>query len=218
MEGLFIMAFLTGLGGAFTPCTLGVNLVMINYLTDKSKAQRIAQWTQFAVSRAAMMAVIGLIIGWLGQIITSFTWWFQMGVNILIIVMGVMFIMSRHKPVMRGLDFTGNRSLDQNMSPLALGTLFGLNITACIAPLVLALLAQTVLVGNWWAGGLALFLFGIMLSVPILVAVFNDRAALWIGRMSAKYRSIYYPIIGGVLIVLGLAEIALSMYVIPGRV
>jgi cytochrome c-type biogenesis protein len=215
MEGLFIMAIVTGLGGAFTPCTLGVNLVMINYLTDKSKTQRLLQWTQFAVSRAAIMALLGLVIGGLGQIITSFTWWFQMGVNILIIVMGVLFILGRHKPVLPGLDFGGGRSLDKNMSPLALGALFGLNITACIAPLVLALLAQTVLVGNWLAGGLALFLFGVMLSVPILVAVFNDRASAWISKMSAKYRSIYYPIIGGVLIVLGVAEIALSMYVIP---
>ena len=130
--------------------------------------------------------------------------------------MGVLFILGRNKPVLPGLDFGGGRSLDKDMSSLALGALFGLNVTACIAPLVLALLAQTVLVGNWLAGGLALFLFGIMLSVPILVAVFNDRASAWISKMSAKYRSIYYPIIGGLLIVLGLAEIALSMYVIPG--
>lgn len=216
MEGLFITTILTGLGGAFTPCTLGVNLVMINYLTDKSKTQRVLQWTQFAVSRAAMMALLGLVIGLLGQVITSFTWWFQMGINILIIIMGILFIMGRNKPVLSGLDFTGSRSLDKDMSPLALGALFGLNVTACIAPLVLALLAQTVLVGNWLSGALALFLFGIMLSVPILVAVFNDRASAWISKMSANYRSIYYPIIGGLLIVLGLAEIALSMYVIPG--
>lgn len=88
-------AILTGLGGAFTPCTLGVNLIMIKYLSGKSRTQRLFQWTQFAVSRAAMMAVLGLVI------------------------------------------------------------------------------------------------------------------------MSAEYRSIYYPIIGGLLIVLGLAEIALPMYVIP---
>jgi cytochrome c-type biogenesis protein len=99
---------------------------------------------------------------------------------------------------------------------LALGTLFGLNITACVAPLVLALLALTVSTGNWLSGGLALFLFGLMLSVPILVGVYDDRASNWVSRMSVKYRSVYYPVIGGVLIVLGLAEIVLSMYAIPG--
>ena len=214
--GLLITAILTGIGGAFTPCTLGVNLVMVNYLTDKTRAQRLKEWTQFAISRAALMAILGLIIGLLGQMVETFTWWFQMVVNILIIVMGVLFIMGRNKPVLKGLDFSGGRSLDKNMSPLALGALFGLNVTACVAPLVLALLAQTVLVGNWLSGGLSLFIFGIMLSAPILVAIFNDRASVWISRVSGQYRSVYYPIIGGVLIVLGLAEIALSMYVIPG--
>lgn len=215
MTGLFITAILTGIGGAFTPCTLGVNLVMINYLTDKTKVQRMLEWAKFAISRAAMMAVLGLIIGLLGQMIETFTWWFQMVINILIVVMGVLFIVGRNKPVLRGLDLTGSRSLDKDMSPLALGALFGLNVTACVAPLVLALLAQTVLIGNWLSGAAALFLFGIMLSVPILAAVFNDRASGWINRVSGQYRAIYYPIIGGILIVLGLAEIALSMYVIP---
>lgn len=216
MTGLFITAILSGLGGAFTPCTLGVNLVMINNLSGKSKTRRLLQWTQFAVSRAAMMAALGLVIGLLGQMIETFTWWFQMAINVLIIVMGVLFIMGRNKPILRGLDFTGSRSLEGDKSPLALGALFGLNITACVAPLVLALLAQTVVVGNWLTGGAALFLFGVMLSVPILAALFNDRASAWISRMSAKYRTIYYLVIGGVLIVLGLAEIALSMFVIPG--
>ncbi len=215
MIGLFVTAILTGIGGAFTPCTLGVNLVMINYLTDKTRAQRVLEWTKFAISRAAMMAVLGLIIGLLGQMIETFTWWFQMVVNVLIVVMGVLFIMGRKKPVLRGFDLAGKRSLDKDMSPLALGALFGLNVTACVAPLVLALLAQTVLVGNWLSGATSLFVFGIMLSVPILAAVFNDRASGWISRVSGQYRSVYYPIIGGILIVLGLAEIALSMYVIP---
>ena len=150
--------------------------------------------------------------------IETFTWWFQMGVNILITIMGILFIMGRNKPLLRRLDFTGNRSLGENMSPLALGALFGLNVTACIAPLVLALLAQTIIVGNWLTGGAALFLFGIMLSVLILAALFNDRVSDWISRTSAKYRSVYYPIIGGILVVLGLVEIALSMYVIAERI
>lgn len=63
MEGLFITAILTGLGGAFTPCTLGINMVMINHLSGKSKKQRLFQWTQFAVSRAAMMARWGWLSG-----------------------------------------------------------------------------------------------------------------------------------------------------------
>lgn len=215
--GLFITAILTGAGGSFTPCTLGVNLVMVNQLTKEPRAQRVKGWIQFAVSRAVLLAAIGLVIGLLGQMMETFTWWFQMAVNILIIVMGILFILSRKRPVLPGLDFTGKQTLRKAMSPVAMGALFGLNVTACVAPLVLALLAQTVLIGNWLAGGLALFVFGIMLSLPILVAVLNDKASTWISTASGKYRPVYYAIIGGVLIVLGMVEIGLSMYVIPGR-
>lgn len=214
--GLLMTAILTGIGGAFTPCTLGVNLTMVNYLAAKPRAYRLKGWTQFAIGRAALMAILGLSIGLLGQMIETFTWWFQMFVNLLIILMGVLFIIGRKRPVLKGLDFSLGRSLDKEMAPLRLGTIFGLNITACIAPLVLALLAQTVLTGNWLLGGLSLFVFGMMLSSPILVAIANNQASAWISRVSSQHRSIYYLIIGGVLIVLGLVEISLSLYVIPG--
>ena len=216
--GLFIAAILAGAGGSFTPCTLGVNLVMVNQLTKEPRAQRVKSWIQFAVSRAALLAAIGLVIGLLGQLIETFTWWFQMVVNSLIIVMGVLFILSRKKPLLPGLDLAGRRTLRTAMSPVAMGALFGLNITACVAPLVLALLARTVLIGNWISGGLALFVFGIMLSLPILIAVLNDKASSWIRTASGKHRPVYYAVIGGVLIVLGAVEIGLSMYVIPGRI
>lgn len=214
---LLLTAMITGLGGAFTPCTLGVNLMMIQFLSGKSKGRRLWEWTQFAVSRALLLTLLGLAIGLLGQAIESFTWWFQMVINITVVGMGVLFIMSRKKPVFKGFDFSGDRVPSSNASAAGLGMLFGLNITACIAPLVLALLAGTVLVGDWVLGAAALFIFGVMLSVPILVAIFSESASMWIANASRKYRTAFYTVIGAVLIVLGLAEIALSMFVIPGR-
>ena len=96
---LLITVILTGLGGAFTPCTLGVNLVMINQLAGKPRLQRLREWGQFAFGRAIFLAALGLIIGLLGQAVETFTWWFQLVINVLIIVMGILFILSRQNQV-----------------------------------------------------------------------------------------------------------------------
>ena len=212
---LIIMALITGAGGSFTPCTLGVNLAVAHRFTKDTKARRIRNWIFFAVNRALLLTVLGLIIGALGQVVETFTWWFQMVINIIIIIMGLLFIVGSRKPVLPGVQLSGKKRLTEKMSPGAMGALFGLNITACVAPLVLALLAGTVTENNWILGGVSLFIFGIMLSMPILTAVLSDRASSWIIKVSGKYRKIYYGIVGITLIVLGISEIILSMYVIP---
>ncbi len=212
---LIIMALITGAGGSFTPCTLGVNLAIAHRFTKDTKAQRIKNWILFALNRALLLTALGLIIGVLGQVVETFTWWFQMIINVVIIIMGLLFIVGSRKPILPGLELGGKKRLSNKMSPAGMGALFGLNITACVAPLVLALLAGTAAEGNWIKGGVSLFIFGIMLSMPILIAVLSNRASSWIIKVSGKYRRVYYGVVGVTLIVLGLVEIILSMYVIP---
>jgi len=210
MSSLFLAAFLTGLGGAFTPCTMGTNIVMIQHLNKKARAERLREWLIFATMRAIFLAAIGLLLGYLGHIVTDFTWWFQMLVNIGIVVLGIIFILGKNRPILPGLNLAAKLKIGKNMSAAALGSLFGLNITACIAPLVLAIVAKAVLAGNVLWSGLALFIFGIMLSLPILVAIFNENASQWISNIGQRYRKILYPLVGAVLIFLGLFEIYLS--------
>ncbi len=210
MISLFLAAFLTGLGGAFTPCTMGTNIVMIQYFNKKAKNERLREWLIFATLRAIFLAAIGLLLGYLGHIVTDFTWWFQMLVNIGIVALGIIFILAKNRPILPGLNLTANNSIGKNLSSAALGTVFGLNITACVAPLVLAIVAKAVLAGNVLWSSLALFIFGIMLSLPILIAIYNERANNWITNISKRQRNIIYPATGAVLIFLGLFEIYLS--------
>jgi cytochrome c-type biogenesis protein len=211
MAVLLLTALATGLGGSFTPCTLGVNLVFLKYITGKSRQRRLWEWSLFALSRATFLTGLGLTIGLVGQLVQNFVWWFQLLISGGIVVLGVVFIVSRYRPLpVPALSFSGGYTRAGNASAVGLGMFFGLNISACLAPLVLALLGQTVLVGNWLAGAVALFLFGIVLSVPILAATASERAHGWIIRAANRYRSAFYLVTGGLLIVLGLAEIWLS--------
>lgn len=212
---LIVTAVVTGLGGAFTPCTLGVNLFMVQFLAGKPSAVRVRQWVVFAVLRAVLLTSLGMLIGLLGQLVTSFAWWFQIGISLVIVAAGVAFILGRNRPLLPGFDLAGRRLPAGAGSAAGLGILFGMNITACIAPLVLALLGATVLAGKWFLGAIALFLFGLMLSVPILAAVFSRRAAEWITAVSREYRTAVSVVVGGILIVLGAAEIWLSLMAVP---
>jgi len=204
-------ALVTGLGGAFTPCTLGVNLVFLNYITGKSRHRRLWEWSLFALSRATLLTGLGLLIGLAGQLVQGFVWWFQLSVSVGIVLLGLVFIASRYRTLpLPALSLGGRYKSGSNASAVGLGMVFGLNISACLAPLVLALLGQTILVGHWLMGAMALFVFGMALSIPILAATASERAHAWIIHAANRYRSLFYLITGGLLVLLGLAEIWLS--------
>jgi sulfite exporter TauE/SafE len=67
-----------------------------------------------------------------------------------------------------------------------------------------------VLVGNWWNGGLVLFLFGVSLSLPLLAAILGERTSQWLVNVARQRRLYFFLAGGGLLILLGAAELWLS--------
>ena len=98
----------------------------------------------------------------------------------------------------------------------ALGVLFGLNIPACAAPLLLALLGASAASGarggSVAEGFVALALFGFALSLPLVVAVLfapARRALDWLAALSRRL-----PVWTGVLLIaLGAWSIWLGLFV-----
>lgn len=77
--------------------------------------------------------------------------------------------------------------------PAMLGVLFGLNIPACAAPLIFAMLAAAAAGGASGAtlltGFVSLALFGLALSLPLMLAVLFERARRaidWLGALSRR--------------------------------
>jgi len=98
----------------------------------------------------------------------------------------------------------------------ALGLLFGLNIPACAAPLILALLGFAAAGGASAAdlsgGFVTLALFGLALSLPLVAAVFIGPARAMLDRMAAL--STQMPRWTGLLLVLlGLWSIWFGLFV-----
>src|SRR3546814_18124998 len=81
-----------------------------------------------------------------------------------------------------------------------LGLLFGLNIPACAAPLLLALLAGAATTGaTLLSGFVALAVFGLALSLPLVAVVLVPAAARLLDRFAAL--SGRFPVLAGLLLV-----------------
>lgn len=102
---------------------------------------------------------------------------------------------------------------------LVLGAVSGLDIPACTSPLVLALLAQTVLVGNYLFGAIALFIFGVGMSLLLLVVGVFEGANRWLLNAARRYATAFYLAAGGLLILLGTSQLSpVIMRIIGGWV
>lgn len=206
-----------GLVGAITPCALGINAVFLGYAAGKPRPRRLWEWWLFALARAALLTVLGLAFGLLGQMVGGFVRRYQQFIAWGLIGLGALFILSRFRRLpLPYLSLAGNRALAGNRSALALGALFGLDIPACTSPLALALLARTVLVGDWLFGVMALFVFGFSMSLPLLPVMMIEGADRWLVEASRRHKTAFYLAAGGLLILLGVAELAPPVMAIIG--
>lgn len=207
-----LLPVVTGVAGGFTPCALGINTIFVGALAGKPRAARLWSWLLLATVRASLLTGLGLLFGLLGEAVGEMAAWYQQAINVGLMALGAIFIISRFRRLpLPALRLANPEALQEQRSLVAMGLLFGLDISACIAPLVLALLAQTVLLGDWVAGTVALFVFGIGLSLPALAVISIDRADRWLLRISQRHRNIFYFFAGGFLILFGATEFLLTV-------
>ncbi|MCQ3975234.1 MAG: hypothetical protein DPW09_17470 [Anaerolineae bacterium] len=207
--GLFVVPFVFGLVGAITPCALGINAVFLGYVTGEPRHRRLWEWVLFALARATLLTLLGLTFGLVGQAVGDFVRGYQQFIAWGLIALGLLFIVSRFRRLpLPYLSLVSDRVPASNGSALALGALFGLDIPACTSPLVFALLAQTVLVGDWLFGAVSLLVFGVSMSLPLLLVTMTEGADRWLVEASRRYKTAFYLVAGGLLILFGAAELS----------
>ena len=113
----------------------------------------------------------------------------------------------------------GLRWLRGRRGAAALGLLFGLNIPACAAPLILAMLGLAAASGTGaaelGAGFVSLGLFGLALSLPLVLAVVFAPVRVLLNRLAALSRRIPRWT-GALFILLGLWSIWFGLFVSIG--
>ena len=211
---LFILPAGLGLFGFIEPCSIGSSLLFVKYLEDERAAEKIRQTALFAATRAAFIGLLGVAAVMVGSGFVAFqkAAWIILGV--LYALLGVLLLIGRAGALMVAIG-PGIRKLSGLRGSAGLGLLFGLNIPACAAPLLAALLAAAAATGasgaTITAGFTALAVFGFFLSAPLVAAVFSARARRLLDRLA--HQAGRFPRWAGlILIALGAWSIAFALF------
>lgn len=215
-----LVAIPAGLGliGFVEPCSIGSSLVFVKYLEGKTGAAKVAETTLFALTRAVFIGLLGVLAAHLGTLFLDL----QRGAWLLLggayVALGLLLATGRARMLMVTIG-PGLKRLGGLRASAGLGLLFGLNIPACAAPLLFALLAGTAAAPGMTLvhGFVALGVFGLALSLPLVAAVLIPAARGLLDRLAGLTGR--FPILAGaVLIGLGAWSILFGLFatVAPG--
>lgn len=182
--GLGLLAFIE-------PCAIGATLLFIKLLEGKPARVKLAQALGFMLTRGLFIGLLGASAAWIGGSFFALqrAGWFVFGA--VYIAIGFMYLTGHVRWLMHSVGPRLSR-LGDVRSSVALGLLFGLNIPACAAPLLIVLLAATAsgaTPGGVIGGFISLSLYGIALSIPLLVAVLVPparRGVDWLASLSGR--------------------------------
>ena len=181
-----------GLLGFVEPCSIGSTLVFVKYLEGKDVRRKLAQVSIFAATHAVFIGSLGVLAVVLGTAFIGFqrTAWIALGA--VYVLLGLLYVSGKAGTLMVSLGPGLGRVSDLRGSA-GLGVLFGLNVPACAAPLIFALLGATAASGTAGAtlarGFVSLALFGFALSLPLMAAVLFEparRALDWVAGLSRR--------------------------------
>jgi cytochrome c-type biogenesis protein len=202
-----------GLVGFVEPCSLGTSLVLIKYLEGRGAVAKVLETGLFTLTRGLVIGLLGAAAALLGALFLDL----QRGAWILLGALyagiGALYLTGRARHLMVALGPRLDRLAGRRAS-IGMGLLFGLNIPACAAPLLLALLGAAAAGGATGAtllgGFVALAVFGLALSLPLVLAVLLAPARIWLDRLAGLAGR--YPLwAGAVLIGLGLWSIGFGL-------
>lgn len=215
MELFTALALAAGLGllGFLEPCSVGSHLLFLKYINAGSPALKAFQTAVFTLTRAAFMAALGLLAAVIGTAFTGLQHGLWGVLGTLYVLLGLFYLagggpwlMGRLSRSLPGAQGTGGS--------VGLGILFGLNIPVCAAPLLGVLLGDTAARaaagGGLLFGATTLFVFGLALSSPLLLAAYTRagrRAMDAIARVSARMPRWT----GAVLVFLGVWSLYLAL-------
>ncbi|WP_339635814.1 cytochrome c biogenesis protein CcdA [uncultured Sneathiella sp.] len=197
-----LVAIPAGLGliGFIEPCSIGSSLVFIKYLEGKSRTAKLVETLLFALTRALFIGLLGVLAVLIGTVFLDLqrSAWLLLGASY--VLLGLLLATGRAGGLMVSLG-PSLRQLSNRGGSVGLGLLFGLNIPACAAPLLFALLAGAAASGstNALSGFIALGVFGFALSLPLVVTVLVPGAKSLLDRLAAL--SGRFPVFAGLFLI-----------------
>lgn len=202
---LVSVALALGLLGFIEPCSVGSSLLFVKYLEDRDRAAKVRTTLAFAATRSVFLGALGVGAALLGSAFLGLQRGFWILLGALYVALGGVYLAGRQRLLLHTLGPALTR-VGGTRGAAALGVLFGLNVPACAAPLLAAVLAATLGATAVVQGFASLAIFGLALSLPLVVAVLWTRGSRWLDRLAGLSRRA--PLWTGIaFIVLGLWSI-----------
>lgn len=212
---LLVLPLGLGLLGFVEPCSVGSSLLFVRYVEGKPEAVVTAQAVVFTLTRALFIGGLGALAAIAGTAFAGFQQAGRLLLGSLYLGLGLLYLTGNAGRVMRTVG-PGTKRLSGKRGALALAVLFGLNIPACAAPLLAALLAPAALgSGQVVRGFVMLGVFGLALSLPLFAALLWKPARRLLDRLTVLSRRV--PIILGlVFVALGTWSLYFALFVPAG--
>jgi len=209
----FLLAFGLGLLGFIEPCTIGAHMLFLDTQRRRSARSRAIAATVFLLARLFVMGGFGGIIVVLGQrlIGAQTTAWLIFG--LIYLAVGLTFITGFSSYLGRRVR-VAPETWKLASNPLLQGAAFGLNIPACAAPILFAVIGSAVAGSSAATGFTMMAIFAFALSAPLFPLSLMPSLARPLDRLADWLRPRRW-VIGAVFVGLGLWSVWFGLFVDP---
>ena len=210
-SSLIVLPIAFGLFGFIEPCSIGASLLFIKALEDRQESM-VRQVLIFAVTRAAFIGSFGLLAAFAGSFALEFQKAGWLALGLLYLVIGLFYVTGK-SAVLSSMFGRIFNTISKAGGGAGRGVVFGLNIPACAAPMILALVSTTVISARGLTEAfVSLALFGFALTLPLIVVAFWQPGRDLLMKLSGLSTRIPF-IIGLLFVGLGVWSMYFGLFV-----
>jgi len=196
---LLLLAFVGGLIGSISPCHLGLLTVNLTYIGTReftSRRDALSKAGLFVLGVVTVLSLLGLVSSFAGVVMRDYRGYFNIGVGIVILVMGLTLLEIIRLPLPQigfALPITG---------PFTAGVTFALVSSPCASPVLFSVLTAAAATGSQIQSTLTMVSYALGTSALIFFAsLFTGLAKQ--ARTLVRYSEWIMRIGGGLLIIMG---------------
>lgn len=210
---LIPLAFGLGLLGFIEPCTIGAHMLFLGAQRARPMRERLGAAVIFVVARLIVMGGFGGLIVFLGQELIGAQTGFWLIFGLIYLVIGGLMLGGFESRLHRRIRLSP-KTWRRASNPILQGVAFGLNIPACAAPILFALIGVATTTGSVLTGFSLMAVFALALSLPLLPLLAWPALARPLDRLAGWLRP-RRAVLGVVFIALGLWSVWFGLLVDP---
>lgn len=159
----------------------------------------------FALGLALVFTTLGSVIGWVGSQIIFIRDFLIKTLGVVLIIYGIHFVRPLPFGILsREFGLKLPRGESNDLGALALGGVFGLAWTPCSGVVLGVILSQALFFQALSAATL-LFSYSVGLILPMIILAYIYQRSGQFVRLPAKVAKYYLPVVGVIIIILGLS-------------